>query len=50
MSDEQLREAIEQPARVAGAAFEPGLVERIMVDVSHSSASLPMVHGSTSKT
>ncbi|TFW57807.1 TIR domain-containing protein [Bradyrhizobium sp. MOS001] len=42
MSANQLREAIERPAQVAGFAFEPGLVERILADISHSPACLPM--------
>ena len=39
----ELRAAIEKPARQQGAAFEPGLVERILDDVGAEPGNLPLV-------
>lgn len=39
---DQLRQAIERPAQVAGCNFEPGLVDRILSDVASSPSSLPL--------
>ena len=39
----ELREAVTQPARQAGLAFEPGLVERILDDVPDGSAALSVL-------
>jgi energy-coupling factor transporter ATP-binding protein EcfA2 len=39
----RLRETIEEPARLAGLAFEPGLVERLLDDSEGSIAPLPLL-------
>ena len=43
MNRDELRAAIERPAEVQGAAFEPGLVERILGDVGAEPGSLPLL-------
>jgi cellulose biosynthesis protein BcsQ len=43
MTPEELREAIELPARGTGVSFEPGLVDRILQDLAHSSTPLPLL-------
>jgi len=43
MNGEELRAAIEEPATVQGAAFEPGLVERILDDVGEEPGNLPLL-------
>ncbi len=43
MTREELREAIEKPAEVQGAAFEEGLVERILEDVGREPGNLPLL-------
>ncbi len=43
MNQEELRTAIEKPAQVQGAAFEPGLVERILDDVGREPGNLPLL-------
>ena len=43
MTAEELRRAIERPAARQGAFFEPGLVERILSDVSNEPGSLPLL-------
>jgi len=43
MSRAELRTAIEQPAARQGAAFEAGLVERLLDDVGHEPGNLPML-------
>jgi len=43
MSREELREAIEKPARAAGLAFEPGLVDAILDDVGDEPNGLPLL-------
>ncbi len=43
MSREELRAAIEKPAEVQGAAFEAGLVERILDDVGDEPGGLPLL-------
>lgn len=43
MTRDELREAIEKPAQVQGAAFERGLVERILDDVGTEPGSLPLL-------
>ncbi|HLK79215.1 MAG TPA: FxSxx-COOH system tetratricopeptide repeat protein [Streptosporangiaceae bacterium] len=39
----ELREAIVEPARLAGFVFEPGLVDRLLSDVPEGSAALPIL-------
>jgi WD40 repeat protein/DNA-binding SARP family transcriptional activator len=43
MNREELRAAIERPAELQGAAFEPGLVERILDDVREEPGNLPLL-------
>ncbi|HNS50858.1 MAG TPA: BTAD domain-containing putative transcriptional regulator [Anaerolineae bacterium] len=43
MNREELRAAIEQPAWTQGAAFEAGLVERILDDVGEEPGNLPLL-------
>jgi hypothetical protein len=43
MTPEELRRAIEQPAATQEAGFEPGLVDRILTDVSDEPGSLPLL-------
>jgi len=43
MTREELRAAIEKPAEVQGAAFEPGLVERLLDDVADEPGHLPLL-------
>ena len=43
MTREELRLAIEKPAELQGAAFEPGLVERILDDVGEKPGNLPLL-------
>ncbi len=43
MNREELRLAIEKPAEMQGAAFEPGLVERILDDVGEKPGNLPLL-------
>ncbi len=43
MNEVELRRAIEEPARVVGLRFEPGLVETILADVSEQPGSLPLL-------
>ena len=43
MSSEELRAAIEKPAQQVGLAFEPGLVERILIDVGSEPGALPQL-------
>ncbi len=43
MNREELRLAIEQPAEMQGAAFEPGLVERLLDDVGQEPGNLPLL-------
>lgn len=43
MTREELRAAIEQPAEKQGAAFEEGLVERILDDVGDEPGNLPLL-------
>ncbi len=43
MNREELRAAIEKPAEKQGAAFEPGLVERILDDVGDKPGNLPLL-------
>jgi WD40 repeat protein/class 3 adenylate cyclase len=43
MTKEELRMAIEKPAEVQGAAFEAGLVERILEDVGQEPGNLPLL-------
>jgi WD40 repeat protein/DNA-binding SARP family transcriptional activator len=43
MNRRELRAAIEQPAEVQGAAFEAGLVERILDDVGEEPGNLPLL-------
>ena len=40
---DELREAIVEPARLAGFVFEPGLVDRLLSDVPEGSAALPIL-------
>jgi hypothetical protein len=43
MSRDELRRAIEEPAQVQGAAFEAGLVERLLDDVGEEPGNLPLL-------
>ncbi len=43
MNREELRSAIEKPAELQGAAFETGLVERILDDVGEEPGNLPLL-------
>ncbi len=43
MTREELRSVIVQPAEKQGAAFEPGLVERILKDVGEEPGNLPLL-------
>ncbi|HSR35406.1 MAG TPA: BTAD domain-containing putative transcriptional regulator, partial [Anaerolineae bacterium] len=43
MNREELRAAIEKPAELQGAAFETGLVERILDDVGEEPGNLPLL-------
>ncbi|MDH4135181.1 MAG: TIR domain-containing protein [Anaerolineae bacterium] len=43
MTEEELRRAIEEPARSAGVHFEVGLVERILEDVRGEPGALPLL-------
>ncbi len=43
MSREELRAAIEKPAEVQGAAFDAGLVDRILDDVGSEPGNLPLL-------
>jgi WD40 repeat protein len=43
MNREELRSAIEKPGEKQGAAFEPGLVERILDDVGDEPGNLPLL-------
>ena len=43
MNREELRAAIEKPAELQGAAFEPGLVNRILDDVGQEPGNLPLL-------
>ena len=43
MTEDELRRAIERPARLAGGEFEPGLVEILLQDVAGQLGSLPML-------
>jgi cellulose biosynthesis protein BcsQ len=45
----ELREAVTQPARLAGLAFEPGLVERVLDDVPDGSAALSVLQATLRK-
>jgi WD40 repeat protein/class 3 adenylate cyclase len=43
MTRQELHTAIEKPAELQGAAFEPGLVERILDDVGEKPGNLPLL-------
>ena len=43
MNREELRTAVEKPAELAGAAFEPGLVQRILDDIGEEPGNLPLL-------
>ena len=43
MNRQELHETIEKPAEMQGAAFEPGLVERILDDVGEKPGNLPLL-------
>ena len=43
MTRQELHMAIEKPAEMQGAAFEPGLVERILDDVGEKPGNLPLL-------
>ena len=43
MNRQELHMAIEKPAEMQGAAFEPGLVERILDDVGQKPGNLPLL-------
>ena len=43
MNREELQAAVEKPAELRGAAFETGLVQRILDDVGHEPGNLPLL-------
>lgn len=43
MSDEELRRAIAQPARLAGLRLEPGLIDLVLRDVAGEAGALPLM-------
>jgi WD40 repeat protein len=43
MTPEELREAIEQPATLAGGRFEPGLVDQLVLEVFGQPGALPLL-------
>ena len=43
MNHEELAQAIESPARLAGLTLEPGLLERVLHDVAGASGELPLL-------
>jgi len=43
MNREELQAAVEKPAQLQGAAFETGLVHRILDDVGHEPGNLPLL-------
>src|SRR5512135_3344408 len=43
MTEDELRRAIERPARLAGGEFEPGLVEMLLQGVAGQPGSLPLL-------
>jgi hypothetical protein len=43
MGRNELREAIEKPARKVGLAFEPGLIERLLDDMGDEPGNLPLL-------
>lgn len=43
MTRQELRRAIEEPARGKGVIFEPGLVERLLDDVGDEPGNLPLL-------
>jgi hypothetical protein len=43
MNREELQAAVEKPAELQGAAFETGLVQRILDDVGHEPGNLPLL-------
>src|SRR5207253_2838999 len=43
MTDDQLRQAIELPARVTGTRFETGLIERLIDDAHQAEQPLPLL-------
>jgi WD40 repeat protein/class 3 adenylate cyclase len=43
MNREELQTAVEKPAELAGAAFEPGLVPRILDDIGEEPGNLPLL-------
>jgi WD40 repeat protein/DNA-binding SARP family transcriptional activator len=43
MNREELRQAVEEPALLQGAAFEPGLVARILNDIGEEPGNLPLL-------
>ncbi len=49
MSFEEMRQAIEHPARAAGSAFEPGLAERLLQDALGEPGALPLLQFVLSK-
>lgn len=43
MSNENMRRAIEEPARRSGLRFEPGLVDAVLDEAGHGPSSLPLI-------
>ncbi|MFZ1752088.1 MAG: BTAD domain-containing putative transcriptional regulator [Caldilineaceae bacterium] len=43
MDNDQLRRAIEKPARQNGITYEPGLIERILADLDNAPGQLPLL-------
>jgi tetratricopeptide (TPR) repeat protein len=43
LNEDEIRQAIEQPAALCGARFEPGLVQRLVVDAGAEPGTLPLL-------
>jgi transcriptional regulator with XRE-family HTH domain len=43
LNEDEIRQAIEQPAVLCGAPFEPGLVQRLVVDAGAEPGTLPLL-------
>lgn len=50
MDEEQLREAIEVPARLSGLRLESGLADRLIRDVGHDAGGLPLLSHALAET
>jgi transcriptional regulator with XRE-family HTH domain/tetratricopeptide (TPR) repeat protein len=43
LDEDEIRQAIEQPAALCGARFEPGLVQRLVIDAGAEPGTLPLL-------